>query len=58
MSTTNHNILYFVDIPGIRFLNMDVFLWKASNALVGRGLCGTFASNLVHPTVRRQLGFI
>jgi hypothetical protein len=37
MSTTNHNILYFVRIPGIRLLNPALCLWKARNSLAGRG---------------------
>jgi len=37
MSTKNHNILYFVDISGINFLNKGICLWKAPKPLVGRG---------------------
>src|ERR1035437_5624566 len=37
-STTNHNILYFVHIPGISFLNKGKCLWKAQTPLAGRGV--------------------
>jgi hypothetical protein len=43
MSTTNHNILYFVDITRIRFLNIAIRLWKAQNSLAP---CGFLALNL------------
>jgi hypothetical protein len=33
LSTTNHNILYFVRIPGTRPLNARLCLWKAQTAL-------------------------
>jgi hypothetical protein len=38
MSTTNHNILYFVVISGTILLNTGICLWKAQNSLVWRGL--------------------
>jgi hypothetical protein len=38
MSTPNHNILYFVHIPGICLLNTAICLWKAPITLVRRGL--------------------
>jgi hypothetical protein len=34
-STTNHNILYFLYIPRIRFLNTAICLWKAQNSHAG-----------------------
>jgi hypothetical protein len=37
MSTQNHNILYFVYVPGINFLNKGICLWKAPKTLAGRG---------------------
>jgi hypothetical protein len=37
MSTTNHNILYFVRIPGISLLNTGIHLWKAQNTRTQRG---------------------
>jgi hypothetical protein len=33
MSTANHNILYFVHIPGTCLLNTAICLWKAPKAL-------------------------
>jgi hypothetical protein len=33
MSTANHNILYFVHIPGTCLLNTAICLWKAPMAL-------------------------
>jgi hypothetical protein len=39
-STTNHNILYFLSIPGIRSLNTAICLWKAENTPMNRGLQG------------------
>jgi len=41
MSTTNHNILYFVDITRIRFLNTAICLWKVQNSLVRGGFSGS-----------------
>jgi hypothetical protein len=40
MSTTNHNILYFLNISGIHFLNKGKCLCKAQNALAGCGFSG------------------
>ena len=37
MSTTNHNILCFLHIPGIYFPNMGNCLWKAPKPQAGRG---------------------
>src|ERR1035437_675153 len=37
MSTANHNILYFLCIPRISFLNKGVCLWKALTALGSAG---------------------
>jgi hypothetical protein len=37
MSTRNHNILYFLYIPGIHFQNKGGCLWKAQETLAGRG---------------------
>jgi hypothetical protein len=36
-SSANHNILYFVPIPGIPFLNTGICLWKVKNGLAPRG---------------------
>jgi len=33
MSTRNHNILYFLYIPGIHFQNKGSCLWKAPETL-------------------------
>jgi hypothetical protein len=38
MSTTNHNILYFVRIPGTSLLNIRIRLWKAQNTRAQRGV--------------------
>jgi hypothetical protein len=38
VSTTNHNILYFVGILGICPLNPAIYLWKLTKGLVWRGL--------------------
>ena len=37
VSTLNHNILYFVRIPGTFSLNKGVCLWKAQNTLLRAG---------------------
>jgi hypothetical protein len=51
-STTNHNILYFLSIPGIRSLNTAICLWKAENTPMNRGLQGlNFANFTTSPTV-------
>jgi hypothetical protein len=52
MSTTNHNILYFVVIRGTRPLNMGICLWKAQNRLSERGLDAEVAPKIVQ-TLRR-----
>jgi hypothetical protein len=36
LSTTNHNILYFVGLPRIPLLNTGICLWKAQNTLSQR----------------------
>ena len=51
MSTTNHNILYFVAIPSTSLLNTGILLWKAQITLARRGLQGQFAPN---PVQRRD----
>jgi hypothetical protein len=38
MSTTNHNILYFVHISNINFPNKGHCLWKAPESLARRGV--------------------
>jgi hypothetical protein len=38
MSTTNHNILYFLNIRGIRLVNNGNRLWKAQKAQAWRGV--------------------
>jgi hypothetical protein len=37
MSTTNHYILYFVNISRTCPLNTVIYLWKACNSLAGSG---------------------
>jgi hypothetical protein len=37
LSTKNHNILYFLNIPGTNFPNKGICLWKASKLQAGRG---------------------
>jgi hypothetical protein len=51
MSTKNHNILYFVYVPGINLLNKGIYLWKAPKTLAGRGFRpAKFAQKPVHTT--------
>jgi len=47
-STTNHNILYFVRVPGTSSPNAFVSLWKALRALPGAG----FRVHFIFPSVR------
>jgi hypothetical protein len=50
MSTQNHNILYFVYVPGIKCANTGIYLWKAPKPLAGRGFApAKTAQNPVHP---------
>jgi hypothetical protein len=50
MSTRNHNILYFVNIPGIHFPNKGNCLWKAAEVQAGRGMA---ALNLLEYGAKR-----
>jgi hypothetical protein len=49
-STTNHNILYFLCIPGIPFLNTAICLWKAQNT---QAKCGFRFPKLLQNQCRR-----
>jgi hypothetical protein len=47
MSTTNHNILYFVDVPRTILLNMGIRLWKARKTLIWRRFLAQFLPQIL-----------
>jgi len=59
MSTTNHNILYFLCIPRISFANTGNRLWKARKPQKRRGPTAfNFAQNTVHRRLAAVSGLI
>jgi hypothetical protein len=55
-STANHNILYFVRIPGISFRNTGNCLWKAQNTLARRAVApSNLLQILCNPGSARRL---
>jgi hypothetical protein len=55
MSTTNHNILYFVRVSSTTAINTAIWLWKAQNRHERRGF-GTsmLPQNLMQPPARED----